>query len=560
MSRDIVLMFDEIYLQKEANYQGGDFIGADTDGTLYKGVVCFMIVGLKESVPIVIKAIPEVTIAGEWLKDEMLKSIEDLLALGFRVRAVVSDDHSSNVSAFNMVRKKFKSKSKYFFVFTCDLGDFKIYLFFDSTHLVKNCRNNLLLKKKFVFPAFSFDQFEKAINLPHGFLNWSLLHRVHEMDQKLDAHFKMAPKLNYRALHPGNNKQNVPLALAVFHETTSTAIRSYFPERVDAASFLELINTWWLISNAKVFSHPNRMGQPIKEGDKKIEFLNAMADWLEEWSSCSHFIFTPQTLDALIVTMRATAMLTQDLLREGYTFVRTQRFQTDPLERYYGRCRMMSGGRFLISLMEMNNSQRIILLKSLIMDDINFWKEDVLVDKSSQSIQLLKEEIAGVSNELLQCSLSEKTQEVCTMVTGYIVKKLNERLDCAQCRNKLVANGDDANRDDTKYIDLISRGGLTIPSSTVSKFVSDTFSILDFIDKYVSKYPSLNSREAATVILEEYVGDEDILCHEHAIVGRRRIFLSACNVFYNNKRKELTASVRKDKVEQFKKRQRSKEL
>ena len=87
MSRDIVMMFDEIYLQKEANYQGGDFIGADVDGRLYKGVVCFMIVGLKESVPIVIKAIPEVTIAGEWLKDEIIKSIEDLHALGFRVRA-----------------------------------------------------------------------------------------------------------------------------------------------------------------------------------------------------------------------------------------------------------------------------------------------------------------------------------------------------------------------------------------------------------------------------------------------------------------------------------------
>ena len=52
-------------------------------------------------------------------------------------------------------------------------------------------------------------------------------------------------------------KENVPLAPEVMHETTITAGRSYFPNRRDAANFLEMFNTWWTISNSKKRFAPN---------------------------------------------------------------------------------------------------------------------------------------------------------------------------------------------------------------------------------------------------------------------------------------------------------------
>ena len=55
-------MVDEMFLQKEARYQSGDYVGEDEEGELYKRITCFMIVGLKQSVPHVIQAIPEVII------------------------------------------------------------------------------------------------------------------------------------------------------------------------------------------------------------------------------------------------------------------------------------------------------------------------------------------------------------------------------------------------------------------------------------------------------------------------------------------------------------------
>ena len=62
----------------------------------------------------------------------------------------------------------------------------------------------------------------------------------------------------------------------------------------------------------------------------------------------------------MIQTLRCQAALIQDLLTEGYKFVLTARFQSDPLERRYGQYRQMSGGRFLVSAKDVNRSENIL--------------------------------------------------------------------------------------------------------------------------------------------------------------------------------------------------------
>ena len=64
-----VLMFDEMYLQKCEEYCGGEIIGANENNELYKGLLSFMIVGLRENVPYIIKSIPEQNIDGKWIKE-----------------------------------------------------------------------------------------------------------------------------------------------------------------------------------------------------------------------------------------------------------------------------------------------------------------------------------------------------------------------------------------------------------------------------------------------------------------------------------------------------------
>ena len=49
------------------------------------------------------------------------------------------------------------------------------------------------------------------------------LYDIYDLDKELKDHSRKAPKLSYQALHPGNNKQNVPLAFSIIHETTIAA-------------------------------------------------------------------------------------------------------------------------------------------------------------------------------------------------------------------------------------------------------------------------------------------------------------------------------------------------
>ena len=100
ISSDVVLLFDEVYLQKCEEYFAGESFGTDEAGNLHKGMMTFMIVGLTKSVPYVLNAVPENNLNADWLADEILKCILCLHSKGFKVRACVcSDNHSTNVSA-----------------------------------------------------------------------------------------------------------------------------------------------------------------------------------------------------------------------------------------------------------------------------------------------------------------------------------------------------------------------------------------------------------------------------------------------------------------------------
>ena len=105
----------------------------------------------------------------------------------------------------------------------------KTYVFFDSVHILKNIRNNLLNSRKFVFPAMDFAVGDTEIISEPGYIAWGDLHKIYDTDKKLDAHLRKAPKLTYSALHPGNNKQCVSLAIGVIHDNYCY-LQGYFPQ------------------------------------------------------------------------------------------------------------------------------------------------------------------------------------------------------------------------------------------------------------------------------------------------------------------------------------------
>ena len=79
-------------------------------GNLFKRIVTFMIVGVRKNVPFVGKAVPESKIEGKWLSCRIIEIIQSLHEIGFHVRALISDNHASNVSTFNELFSKYGSE------------------------------------------------------------------------------------------------------------------------------------------------------------------------------------------------------------------------------------------------------------------------------------------------------------------------------------------------------------------------------------------------------------------------------------------------------------------
>ena len=115
----------------------------------------------------------------------------------------------------------------------------------------------------------------------------------------------------------------------------------------------------------------------------------------------------------------------------------------------------MSGGRFLVSLREANNSAKSLALSNILKENINFWEEDIYMEDQTPSIiSKLQHEMEILSTEIHESELSEDTKQVAVSVAGYIAKSLAKKSACDECRLKLVAQQRDIDHDD--YLKLLS--------------------------------------------------------------------------------------------------------
>ena len=72
---------------------------------MYKGIVVFMVVGLKQSIiPFVVQAIPEVKLSDIYIY-KISDNIDSLIEIGICVRRIVTDNHLANVNAFSALIK-----------------------------------------------------------------------------------------------------------------------------------------------------------------------------------------------------------------------------------------------------------------------------------------------------------------------------------------------------------------------------------------------------------------------------------------------------------------------
>ena len=141
---------------------------------------------------------------------------------------------------------------------------------------------------------------------------------------------------------------------------------------------------------------------------------------MQKLPNSERFALSTQTL---IYTSKCQAALIEDLLREGYKYVLTARFQSDPLEKRYGQYHQMSGGRFLVSIKDVMRSENILKIKSLFKEGSNIHpslKED---GKYEEATAKLLEDVESTLPNLDAVQLNSRSKEVSDNVAKYIVHK-----------------------------------------------------------------------------------------------------------------------------------------
>ena len=174
-------------------------------------------------------------------------------------------------------------------------------------------------------------------------------------------------------------RQNVNLALEIFHESTSVGLLALNIERESISKnqtvdFLKLINDIWKMFNVnwvgKGIRFNDDFSRPLSPNDSRILFLLNVVNWLDCW----HNLLTVKgklspktTFTSLKHTCNALPLLVDMLcIKYGFQYLLTSRIQNDPLEYHFGLYRQMSGSHYQISYSQILESEGRLQLSNIL--------------------------------------------------------------------------------------------------------------------------------------------------------------------------------------------------
>ncbi|KAH9384587.1 hypothetical protein HPB48_026596 [Haemaphysalis longicornis] len=372
--RFVTLMMDEIHLQASFQYKGGCVTGAATNSeNAAKTAYVFMLQSLLSSNKDVVHILPVAQIGAKQLHDFLDLLIRKLEDIGIRVVAVVSDNNSINRKAMSF----FADPPKLSIVYRHPSDSSRpLFFILDTVHILKCIRNNWLNQRNCGRCIF-FPDFSSLTETPSVLTaSFNTLCKLHEGEK--DELLRLAPTLSFKALNPSNlERQNVKLALRIFHSSTVAALRST-KVTLDHANgtleFISIVLKWWDIVNVKTPLKGQRLRDPFQEpisalNCHQIDYLNKIVDWLDYWQSLKHDAgqLTRETHTALHHTSHALVEVSAYCIEElGFKYVLLGKFQTDSLEDRFGRYRQLCGSQYHVSIRQIYECEQKLRLQKLL--------------------------------------------------------------------------------------------------------------------------------------------------------------------------------------------------
>ena len=159
---------------------------------------------------------------------------------------------------------------------------------------------------------------------------------------------------------------------------------------------------------------------------------------------------------------------------------------------------------------------------------------------STSSIKDYAQEI--LLNDYSHFKLTEDSQQVAVYISGCISLSLAEILKYIDCISFLKIN-----EVSSVYFNHLNKGGLTLPNTSLHHYVSTTFCLLEVSGVHILDFGFPWKTLAQEILnLAAVEWDTSYTCPEYSMKSRELVSKILSKIYYNNLRKQITESHRKD--------------
>ena len=244
LQRVCFIIFDEIYVKPSIRLRGNHLIGYSEDepSRPARTVLTFMIRPLMGGKSSVVRLIPIFSLKADFLYEQLISLLRLISECGGRAIALMCDCHAINRKCYKMFNEKFLCEPNMpWKVNHPTEKDAYLFLLFDTTHLMKNIRNNWITESRKELSFRSPESEREVLG------EWNDV--VDLYSAECDNVIKMTP-LTLSSCFPSSiQQQNLPLVLKVFSEKVIAAL--ILKGKVDTAVFIGSILRMWKILNVK---------------------------------------------------------------------------------------------------------------------------------------------------------------------------------------------------------------------------------------------------------------------------------------------------------------------
>ncbi|GFO27806.1 transposable element p transposase [Plakobranchus ocellatus] len=231
----------------------------------------------------VAKILPCHALTAEYQFKKTCELINTLEGCGAKIVCIINDNNKVNQSFFNTFHK---SDPAFPWIAKSPVDNSKpLFLLYDTVHFIKNIRNNWVSEKS---QTLDMPQLTPTTSAEPSVISakWTRLSELYAEESKTIVKLSQLTK---SSVSPSNiEKQKVSLALNVFSEKTSSALKSSAASNLgwqETAVFIDHVLRLWKVFNTKTVIENIRMRDPDRcavdlssTGQKPLEILEFWAD------------------------------------------------------------------------------------------------------------------------------------------------------------------------------------------------------------------------------------------------------------------------------------------